>query len=137
MWLGLAMPLALGTDDSALAETGAVAFEDAPLYLVLGDIAVAPKISATEGSGKLLTYMAAGLPVVAFDTPVHREYLRDLGLYAPLGDSAGLAAALNNALSDPAQGAQLGLALRKRAVECFSWNQAAAQIEAVYGGLLV
>ncbi len=120
-----------------VAFTGAVAFEDAPLYLALGDIAVAPKISATEGSGKLLTYMAAGLPVVAFDTPVHREYLRDLGLYAPLGDSAGLAAALNNALSDPVQGAQLGLALRKRAVECFSWNQAAAQIEAVYSELLL
>ena len=105
--------------------------------MALGDIAVAPKISATEGSGKLLTYMAAGLPVVAFDTPVHREYLEDLGLYAPLGDTAGLAAALKDALSDPAQGAQLGLALRKRAVERFSWNQAAAQIEAVYGGLLL
>ncbi len=119
-----------------VAFTGAVPFEEAPLCLALGDIAVAPKISATEGSGKLLTYMAAGLPVVAFDTPVHREYLEDLGLYAPVGDAAGLAAALEDALADPARGARLGLALRKRAIERFTWNQAAAQIETVYAGLL-
>ena len=119
-----------------VAFTGAVPFEEAPLCLALGDVAVAPKISATEGSGKLLTYMAAGLPVVAFDTPVHREYLEDLGLYAPVGDAAGLAAALKGALADPARGARLGLALRKRAVERFTWNQAAAQIETVYAGLL-
>ena len=74
--------------------TGAVPYEEAPLHLALGDVAVAPKISATEGSGKLLPYMAAGLPVVAFDTPVHREYLGDLGIYAPAGDAAGLAAAI-------------------------------------------
>jgi len=116
--------------------TGAVPFEEAPLCLALGDVAVAPKISATEGSGKLLTYMAAGLPVVAFDTPVHREYLDNLGLYVPVGDTAGLAAALQDALVDPAVRARLGLALRKRAVERFTWNQAAAQIETVYAGLL-
>ena len=119
-----------------VAFTGAVPFEEAPLCLALGDIAVAPKISATEGSGKLLTYMATGLPVVAFDTPVHREYLQDLGLYAPVGDTARLAAALEDALADPKHGAQLGLALRKRAIERFTWKQAAAQIETVYGGLL-
>lgn len=116
--------------------TGTVPFEEAPQCLALGDVAVAPKISATEGSGKLLTYMAAGLPVVAFDTPVHREYLADLGLYVPVGDTAGLAAVLENALSDPARGARLGMALRKRATEHFTWNQTAVQIEAVYATLL-
>lgn len=119
-----------------VAFTGAVPFEEAPLFLALGDIAVAPKVSATEGSGKLLTYMAVGLPVVAFDTPVHREYLEDLGLYAPVGDAVGLAVALEDALADPARSARLGLALRKRAIEHFTWGQAAAQIETVYAGLL-
>ncbi|MEI2692193.1 MAG: glycosyltransferase [Anaerolineae bacterium] len=81
--------------------TGAVAYEEAPLHLALGDLAVAPKISATEGSGKLLPYMAAGLPVVAFDTPVHREYLGEWGSYAPAGDAAGLADAIGWALDHP------------------------------------
>ena len=120
-----------------VAFTGAIPFEEAPLCLALGDVAVAPKISATEGSGKLLTYMAAALPVVAFDTPVHREYLQNLGIYAPVGDASGLAAALEDALADPARGARLGLALRDRAVEHFTWNQAAAQIETVYASLML
>ncbi|HEC36137.1 MAG TPA: glycosyltransferase family 1 protein, partial [Anaerolineae bacterium] len=60
--------------------TGKVPYEETPAHLALGDIAVAPKLSATEGSGKILNYMAMELPVVAFDTPVSREYLGSLGV---------------------------------------------------------
>ena len=119
-----------------VAFTGTVPFDEAPLYLALSDVAVAPKISATEGSAKLLTYMAAALPIVAFDTPVHREYLGDLGLYAPVGDAARLASVLENALADPVGSARLGQALRKRAIECFTWQHAASHIEVIYAGLL-
>lgn len=112
--------------------TGAVPYEAAPLYLALGDVAVAPKISATEGSGKLLPYMAAGLPVVAFDTPVHREYLGELGIYAQAGDAAGLAAATAWALDHPAATGQAALALRARVVSRYTWDHAARAIEAVY-----
>ena len=62
--------------------TGRVPYEKAPAYLALGDVAVAPKLSMTEGAGKLLNYMAVGLPTVAFDTPVAREYLGTLGALA-------------------------------------------------------
>lgn len=112
--------------------TGAVAYEDAPLHLALGDLAVAPKISATEGSGKLLPYMAAGLPTVAFDTPVHREYLAEWGLYAPAGDAAGLADAVAWALDHPQAASRAALALRARAVSHFTWAHAARAIEGVY-----
>ena len=54
--------------------TGKILYEDAPRYLALGDIATAPKISATEGSGKILNYMALGLPTVAFTMPVSQEF---------------------------------------------------------------
>ena len=84
--------------------TGAVSYEEAPLYLALGDVAIAPKLSATEGSGKLLPYMAAALPIAAFDTPVHREYLGDHGYYAPLGDAAALAEAIRSRAGSPARG---------------------------------
>ena len=70
--------------------TGQVPYQQAPSLLGLGDVAVAPKISATEGSGKLLNYMAMGLPIVAFDVPVSREYLGDLGVYARPGDASSL-----------------------------------------------
>jgi glycosyltransferase involved in cell wall biosynthesis len=117
--------------------TGAVAYEEAPLYLALGDVAVAPKISATEGSGKLLPYMAAGLPVVAFDTPVHREYLGELGIYAPAGDAAGLAAAIAWALEHPVAAHRPVATLRACVVSRYTWDHAAQGIEHVYDQLLL
>jgi glycosyltransferase involved in cell wall biosynthesis len=71
--------------------TGRIPYEQAPRYLALGDVAIAPKISATEGSGKILNDMSMALPTAAFDTPVSREYLGDWGLYAP--DRSALALA--------------------------------------------
>jgi glycosyltransferase involved in cell wall biosynthesis len=112
--------------------TGKVRYEDAPLYLGLGQVAVAPKMSATEGSGKLLNYMAMALPVAAFDTAVHREYLGDLGVYAAPGDADALATALISLLSKPADAARRGRALRQTAIEHYSWSHAAAEIESVY-----
>ncbi len=75
----------------AVTFTGRIPYEDAPRYVALGDVAVAPKLSQTEGAGKLLNYMAAALPTVAFDTPVAREYLGRDGLLAVHGDVASLA----------------------------------------------
>ena len=117
--------------------TGKVLYEDAPRYLALGDIAAAPKISATEGSGKILNYMALGLPTVAFTMPVSQEFLGDGGIYATEASSVGLAAALNRALDLSAdERTRLGNYLRQRVITHFSWDQAIEQIEAVYYALI-
>lgn len=112
--------------------TGKIPYEQAPGYLALGDVAVAPKISATEGSGKLLNYMAMGLPTVAFDMPVSREYLGDMGTYARLGDVASLAEALETVLVDRQRAQALGEKLRQRAIERYSWATAGAKLMDVY-----
>lgn len=112
--------------------TGKIEYRDAAKYLALGDIAVAPKISATEGSGKLLNYMAMAQPVVAFDTPVHREYLADLGIYAPVADNHAFAAAIQQLVHDPQQRLELGRRLRLRAQKDYSWQHAGHKIEAIY-----
>lgn len=112
--------------------TGPVAYEDAPRHLALGDVAVAPKLSATEGSGKVLTYMAAALPVAAFDTLVHREYLGEAGCYAAPGDAEGLAAAIDALFARPGEARARGAALRKRVAATYTWEGAAAAIEATY-----
>ncbi len=116
--------------------TGKIEYRDAPRYLSLGDIAVAPKMSNTEGSGKLLNYMAMEQPIVVYDTPVHREYLADLGVYAPMGDVEAFANALQALIHDPARRAALGSALRQRAIDEYSWTEAAKQIVALYEKLL-
>jgi len=111
--------------------TGKVPYEQARSFLALGEVAVAPKLSATEGCGKILNYMAMGLPVVSFDTPVSREYLGAQGIYARPGDAGSLAQALLVALNGDhrARAAQL----RETATRCYSWEQAAGAILQAYG----
>lgn len=115
--------------------TGKVEYRHAPALLSLGDIGVAPKISSTEGSGKLLNYMALAQPVVAYDTAVHREYLADLGVYVPVGDVDAFAAAILALLRDPARMSALGASLRLRAEKVYSWETAVNQIIALYQSL--
>lgn len=112
--------------------TGKVPYHQARDLLALGDVAVAPKLSATEGSGKILNYMAMGLPTVAFDTPVSREYLGDEGIYATPGDTNSLADALYAALLGEGNGRR-GAALRRMAQDNYTWDSAAETILQVYG----
>ena len=111
---------------------GRVPYEQAPELLALGDIAVCPKISATEGAGKLLNYMAMGLPTVAFDTSTNRDYLGPDGVYAAAGDSSALAQAVESLLDDPAMCHDLGTRLRERAQRCYPWSTSGEQIVAAY-----
>ena len=122
--------------DDIVTFTGKVEYRDAPRYLSLGDIAVAPKMSNTEGSGKLLNYMALEQPIVLYDSPVHREYLADLGVYAPMGDVKAFANALQALIHDPERRTALGPALRHRAITEYSWTVAAKRIVALYEELL-
>lgn len=127
---------ALGLAAQDVVFTGKVPYDQAPAYLALGDVAVAPKLSATEGSGKILNYMAMALPVVAYDTRVSREYLGTLGTYAaPVGDVAGLANALASLLDQPQAARALGLQLRDRARRHFSWERTGRQLMHIYGSL--
>lgn len=115
---------------------GRIIYRDLHSYLALGDVAVAPKISLTEGNGKISNYMAMGLPTVAFDTPVSREILADDGLYAVRGSAEDLAAKLTIALTGHERAAKLGARARARAETHFAWDAAATKIEAIYATAL-
>jgi glycosyltransferase involved in cell wall biosynthesis len=126
----------LGVSD-VVTFTGRVPYQDAPRFLALGDVAVAPKISATEGSGKILNYMSMALPTAAFDTPVSREYLGDWGLFATGRTASVLGTTLSQMLDMPsAERAALGRRLRERAEVLFSWDRVGEQMVAVYGALI-
>jgi glycosyltransferase involved in cell wall biosynthesis len=111
---------------------GRIAYEDVPLWLSMGDIAIEPKMSATEAAGKVLNYMAIGLPTVAFDIPVMREYLGEWGAYAPLGNAHCFADQMHALLDDPVRAREVGQQLRRRVIELFSWEHAGREIEKVY-----
>lgn len=111
---------------------GRIDYSLAPGYLALGEVAVGPKLSETESNGKLYNYMACALPTVAFDTPVSREILGDLGVYAPRGDVEALADAIAGLLEDPVTARQLGARLRQRVESHFSWQSTARELLSAY-----
>jgi glycosyltransferase involved in cell wall biosynthesis len=117
---------------ASVTVAGRIDYALAPRHLALATVAVSPKRSATEANGKLLNYMAAGLPTVAYDSPVAREILGDAGLLAPMGDVAALARALATLLDDPAECRRRGDALRDRAVAEFGWPHLARRLLDVY-----
>ncbi len=121
----------LGVADRVLF-TGKVQYRDAPRFLSLGDIAISAKMSSTEGSGKVLNYMAMSMPTVAFDTPVHREYLADLGVYAPVGDVEAMASGIVGLIQNPESAQALGSDLNSRVKKMFSWDEAGTQISKLY-----
>jgi glycosyltransferase involved in cell wall biosynthesis len=112
---------------------GRVDYEHAPSLLAAGDVAVAPKRSTTESNGKLLNYMALGLPVVATDTPTNRAILGGLGHLVRPDDPTSLAASIECALGDPTAERD---ALRRRIVEHYSWAARVIDLEQVYACVL-
>src|SRR5262249_23468953 len=116
--------------------TGKIDYDELPRYLALGDVAVAPKLSPTEGDGKIYNYLANGLPIVAYDRPASKEILGDLAIYAKLGDAHSLACALQEALTNENRAAELGARGREMAVERFSWLAVAKRLMTAYHDVL-
>ncbi len=116
--------------------TGRIDYGRAADYLALGDIAVSPKLIASEGNGKLYNYMAMALPIVAFERPADREILGESAVFCRVGDSHDLARGLLEALDDPQRCGQLGEAARKRVERQFSWTAVARKLEEHYRSLV-
>jgi len=67
--------------DDVVYFTGKVRYFAIRAYLNLGDAAIDPKNGSTEGSGKLVNLMAAGLPIVCFENEFNRTRLGEKGFY--------------------------------------------------------
>jgi glycosyltransferase-like protein len=126
------LSLRLGDDVVLL---GTVPDVELPGWYAAADVFAFP--STKEGWGlAVLEAMSAGLPVVASDLPVFREYLRPGrdALLVPAGDAPALAAALAAVLDQPRLAARLrtaALAVCQR----FSWARCAAEHRDVYAAL--
>jgi len=111
---------------------GRIDYLKLPSYLSLSDIAVAPKIAATEGDGKIYNYMAMGMLTVAMDRWVAREILGDCGIFADFGNPDSLARKIIWSLRNPDQVKSLGQKARQRALDTLSWDAVGKRIHEDY-----
>lgn len=111
---------------------GKVRYEELPLYLRAGDLAVTPKDSQTEANSKIYNFMAAGLPVVAYDTATNRSILGDLGVYVPRGDEEQLARAVGELAGNDDRLIELGGKAREKARTEFDWLDVGKKIVSIY-----
>jgi phosphatidylinositol alpha-mannosyltransferase len=81
----------------------------------------------------LIEAMSAGAPIVASDLDAFARVLQDgaAGVLVRRGDSAALARALSDLLTDPARRAALSAAGREAAAE-YDWQVVARRVLAVY-----
>jgi glycosyltransferase involved in cell wall biosynthesis len=116
---------------SRVTLTGQVEFQKLPELLAIADIAVDPKNSDSgEGSGKLLNYLASGLPVLAFDTTNNRDFLPADSTLAV--DTSDMVSLLLQWLDDDALVATIGDENLRFFKTHYSWSVTASQLANVY-----
>lgn len=109
-----------------------LSYFELPKMLAVSDLAIDPKDSSTnQASGKILQYMAAGLPVVCFDRENNRNYLEDGGFFSREISTDGLVKAMDKAIGQKDVADKKGADNRKRA-EKFGWNRSAHKITEIY-----
>lgn len=118
--------------EKSVTLTGRIPYDQAPDYLNLADITVAPKTSKTEANGKLYNYMALGLPTVVFESEVNREILGELGIYARYADPNDLAKKIVDLLKNENRQKELSNKLRQRCQDQFSWEAQGRKLEEIY-----
>ena len=107
-----------------------------PARLADAGIAVLPRQECDGISQKLLNYMAAGKPTVAFAGSAKVLLHEETGLIAANGDIPGFAAAIGRLVDEPALRVRLGTAARAYVMQHHSWAAAAELAEGLYEPLL-
>ena len=107
-----------------------------PTYLHGADILLNPRTACAGIPQKLLNYMAAGRPIVSFAGSGKIIEHERTGLLAADGDVQSFADATLRLFSQPEFAARLGANAQALAIKDYGWSQVAANVEAVYEGVL-
>ncbi len=112
---------------------GEVAYDDLALWLSVAQLAVDPKAdSSGEASGKILHYMASGLPVVCFDTVNNRKYLNKHAFFAKNTSSVDLGVMIEKGVDDTVSAALFAEKGREKVKKEYSLGAAAESLHALY-----
>jgi glycosyltransferase involved in cell wall biosynthesis len=112
--------------------TGWVSEEEVFRYLATSDVGLDASLQVEVSPVKVMEYMGAGLPVVAFDLPETRAVAEGAAVLVRPGDVDALAEAVNALLADPQRRATMGRNGRERIAGELAWeHQAIAYLEVV------
>jgi len=125
-----------GLTDADLAFTGRIPDADVRRILSTADVAVSPDpangFNELCTMNKTLEYMAAGVPVVAFDLAETRVSAADAGVYATPNAPEGLASLVVELLADPERRAEMGRIGRERIAGPLAWSRSADALLGAY-----
>jgi glycosyltransferase involved in cell wall biosynthesis len=106
--------------------TGRIPGEELARYLSTADVGVAPDplnpMNDKSTMGKILEYMAFGIPVVQFELTEGRRSAADSALYARPSEPIDFAGKVITLLDSPSLRQELGQRGRKRIEEQFNWQ---------------
>ena len=123
--------------DGDLHFTGRISDDEVRAYLSTADLGVSPDpvngFNEFCTMNKTLEYMAAGLPVVAFDLHETRVSAGGAAVYAKDNDPGQLAALIGELLDRPQKRAAMARAGLRRISGPLSWAQSSEQLLAAYG----
>jgi glycosyltransferase involved in cell wall biosynthesis len=106
--------------------TGRIPGEELAKYLSTADVGVAPDplnpMNDKSTMGKILEYMAFGMPVVLFELTEGRRSAADAALYARPNDPMDFAEKVLTLLDSESLRRELGERGRRRIVEHFNWE---------------
>ncbi len=109
-------------------------------YLATADICVDPSPSNPYNDRctaiKMMDYMAAVKPIVAFDLPEHRITAGSAAVYARPNDALEFARAIAELMKDATRRHRMGAIGRRRVEERLAWNYSAGRLLEAYRNLL-
>ena len=116
--------------------TGAVSYNDTPLYFQKTDVLVVPTITTgkiREQFGRVIVEaMACRVPVVGSTCGAIPEVIADAGIVVPENNSEALAIQLRRIVRDEKLRNELAAAGRERVETHYTWERVAEQIYSVY-----
>lgn len=124
----------LGVRDAI--DVTSVSLSDLPGALAAAHVAINPRVDCSGLPQKLLNYMAAGCPIVSFESSAKHIIHETNALIVADSDIDGMAAAIVRLLDDRTLASRLGLSAQNYARSELGWPRVAERVEAVYEALL-
>jgi glycosyltransferase involved in cell wall biosynthesis len=108
-------------------------------YITIADICVDPSPSNPYNDRcttiKIMEYMAASKPIVAFDLPEHRFTAESSAIYARANDEAAFARAIAELIDDAPRRRSMGAAGRHRVEDQLAWQYSVPKLLDAYSSL--